>query len=270
MIPTVFITTYPREGVKAREWFLREAVNASVKNACYPCKVQVISGMDSNPSKRNRAVDLAEDIFVLLHDDCKPVKGFLRNFVAELEWCERFFKKPVIICPTQLPYLAPKNLLETYPELKNAANLMTSKEEYATYCRRYGIPFSGGEPVCHPPYLGPVKRSGTPITDDGHQLMLFCTRKKTMQLIGPCEEWGGKDFDDVDWGLRALMKGVKVLQSHTTYVMHLQGLTFNYPGVERLPSNAELFIRKWGREIFNKVQDGSVWVEMHEKQVEGA
>jgi hypothetical protein len=264
--PTVFITTYST-AVGAREWFLKEAVTASTKNALHPCNVEVISGLDSNPRKRNKAVDRAEDVFVLLHDDCKPLKGFLRNFVVELEWCESFFGKPVIICPTQLPYLVPKSVQEHYPQLKHSANLFTCQEEYKKFCNKYGVPLQDNEPVCHFPYCGLVQRSATPITDDGHQLMLFCTRKTTMEMVGPCEDWDGKDFDDVDWGLRALMKGVKVLQSHTTYVMHLQGLTFS---TLNRPSNAERFIKKWGREFFDRVQDGSKWIELHDSQMEGA
>jgi len=265
-VPSIFITTYPDKAIKPREWFLNEAINASKRNADYPCKIEVLSSMDSDPAKKNRAVEMAEDIFVLLHDDSKPAKGFLRNMVVELEWAEEYFKKPVIICPTDLPYFVPENLVEKYPELKPNRRLVTLRGEYERYSRHYGIPFDGEDLVCKPPYRGPIRRSGTPVTDDGHTLIIFCSRKRTMQIVGPCEEWSGSGYYDMDWGLRALMKGVKVLQSHTTYVMHLYGLSFGYR-IKRYPSNRDRFIEKWGMEFYKSVHDGSKWIELHEKQL---
>jgi hypothetical protein len=102
-------------------------------------------------------------------------------------------------------------------------------------------------------------------TDDGHALMMFISRKSFFNAIGHYDErYIGINFDDNDMGITALMKGKKNLKSQTSLIGHVQGLSFCSPNIKtRIMNNDNIFIEKWGRGIWDEMQNGSLWVRLH-------
>jgi hypothetical protein len=107
-----------------------------------------------------------------------------------------------------------------------------------------------------------------PFTDDGHQLMMFISRKEVFvggNGVGLCDEkflgWG---YDDSDWGIRALMLGKKNLKSQNSLIGHLQDFTCSQPKYKIMPcDNRKVFIDKYGQDTFNEMQTGQLWLRLH-------
>jgi hypothetical protein len=103
------------------------------------------------------------------------------------------------------------------------------------------------------------------ITDDGHQLMMFCASPRFFDAVGECDErFLGANYDDCDWGIRALLAGKKNLQSTGALVGHIAGFTFFGPAVlSSLGLNDRIFIDKWGQAVWDEMQTGSLWTRLH-------
>lgn len=213
-------------------------------------------------SGRNKVLDLASGSFVLLHPDVLVTRGWLRNFRRELEWAEEYFDAPAVITPTYVPYPLPSTMFNRYK-----AHYAIQEEKLASFAQACGVPFKKNEIICYRPYTGSILRSATAITDDGNQLMIFIASKRFIDVVGPWDEsFTARDYDDCDWGIRALMAGCKNLQSHTTFIHHLQG--HSYVPSSQLASNfpnQQTFIAKWGQQMLNDLTDGSLWIRLHDQ-----
>jgi GT2 family glycosyltransferase len=100
--------------------------------------------------------------------------------------------------------------------------------------------------------------------------MMWIARPEFFDAVGLCdEEMRGINFDDSDWGIRALLANKRNLQSCTALIGHVEGLTFFNPKYTQAPvDNAQVFIKKWGREMFDEMQTGTLWVRLHKEQDE--
>jgi len=191
-------------------------------------------------SGRNKVWSLVESkYFVLLHPDVKVTKGWLSTWIAELEMAEKRYGRPCVISPTFVPYP------------------LLDREAY----RRFSGP--GHFTVNHEINV----RSGPPgfWTDDGHQLMIFGASKWFRDVVGEWDErYTGANFDDCDMGITAIMKGCKNLISHRVYIHHLQGASIGFGVLRDRVTNAKVFIEKWGRQMFDEMQTGRLWIRLHE------
>jgi len=212
---------------------------------------------------RNIALDLAEtDYFVILDNDMRVPKGWLKNLLIEIKHAEEYFKAPCILTPSFIPYLEEPPITSKY---RNVLPL----REFVSYCRRYGIPCADdGVVSCLPPYTGPIRFSGTRVTDSGWRLANFIASKEASKLIGYSDEdmcgWWG---DDCDWAIRALKTPVKLLETHTVFIQHVESFTSG-PTMNMRINNTDVFIKKHGRKLFNEVVDGTIWPRLHREQLE--
>lgn len=219
----------------------------------------------------NRATALARvreaEYFVCLHNDVRPCPGWLRNVVTDLRNAEVIYGRGNVVCsPRHPPYhwLAPHpgarapwevwSLLqpEAEPKILTCAQMLG-------YCMSNGFRFDGRH------VLSPNE---TFTVDHGHQLMMYAAAPEFFDDIGGCDEsFVGVNFGDCDWGMRVLLTNKKNLISQGCLIQHIAGITFNNQGVrEHFDNNDQRFIQKWGMETFLQLQDGSVWIKLHQEQ----
>lgn len=230
---------------------------------------------DIQPSLRNKIVDLAEDdkYFVLLHNDVRVTVGWLDNLVNEMRNSEeKYGNGNCVITPRYIPYwyigsngerTENNNFIAKYPgfwdEFRNTVNCL-SLEAMRDFCNKWRFYFDGVN-VYSP-------HNSQYITDNGHQLMMFMGTNKVFRDIGECDEdFVGLNYDDQDWGIRALLAGKKNLQSQTSLIGHVEGLSFCHKNIyNKRSSNESVFINKWGKEMFDEMQTGKLWIRLHEEQ----
>ena len=174
----------------------------------------------------------------------------------------------VVISPRFIPYhyigsdgsrSENGNFKRKYPEIWNRIERdLFSTDHMRDWCNRWGFDFDGVS--VHSP-------SSSYLTDDGHQLMMYGGTKKFFQDIGPCDEnFIGKNYDDQDWGIRALLEGKKNLKSQGCLIGHIEGLSFLHPKVKNIISNDKIFVQKWGQNLFDEMQTGQLWLRLHKEQ----
>lgn len=232
---------------------------------------------DAQPSMRNKVIDLARasgcKAFVLLHNDVRPARGWFEHLIDDWREAEkRWGRDSSVISPHFIPY----HLTDPHPasgisqssalwkRLSTCANVLDTKAMTA-WCRPLRssqVRFIDDEVVC------PKKSS---IEDDGHILMMFIASPRFFDAVGGCDEsMTGTHFDDSDWGIRALRAGKRNLQSDGALVGHIAGFTINVnmPVTADRPraDNTQLFIAKWGREMFDEMQTGQLWKKLHREQ----
>ena len=228
---------------------------------------------DIQPSLRNKIVDHARatgcEGFVLLHNDVRLARGSLGHLVHDWRKAEkRAGKNRVIISPRYIPY----HLTEPHPEAATHSTFwetlrsngsVKSVDQMAEWCQPWGWKLEDHEVVC-------PKKSST--TDDGHMLMMFIASPRFFDDVGPCDEnFTGMNYDDSDWGIRALRANKKNLQSTGALVGHVSALTFG-PLVttevwrSRASHNDRVFIDKWGQTVFDEMQTGKLWLRLHQEQ----
>lgn len=226
---------------------------------------------DTQPSKRNKVVEHARasdcEAFVLLHNDVRLARGAMDHLVEDWRAAEKKFgRASTIVSPHYMPYHlgSPRPEAVTRPEIwDRLRGSAKSVEEMRALCRDWDATFEGEDVVC-------PRKSRT--TDDGHILMMFIAGPRFFDAVGPCDEsMTGFNFDDSDWGMRALMCGKRNLQSTGALVGHVSFLSFGPLMKSSVWSagaadNAKLFIDKWGREIFDEMQTGQLWIRLHEEQ----
>jgi GT2 family glycosyltransferase len=214
---------------------------------------------------RNIAVDLTEtDYFVLLDNDMKVPKGWLSNLLTEIQHAERLFKAPCVIRPSFMPYLGEPPITRD-AGYRNVLPL----SRFVAYCRNYGIPCtSEGVVLCRSPWTGDIRYSGTGVTDNGWSLSVWIANRKAFDIIGRSDEemhgWWG---EDVDWAIRALKTPVKLLESHTVFIQHVESFTSG-PTANMRINNADVFIKKHGIAVFNEVISGQIWPRLHCEQLQ--
>lgn len=229
---------------------------------------------DIQPSMRNKIIDLADDYFVLLHNDIRISVGWLTSLVADLEYAESIYNARCVMSPRFIPYHYIPGIIEfKYPEFSKLLEsnvCVSSIDKMRQWCDQWKFKFENNMVYSLPP--GSIH-----ITDDGHQLMMFISSKKfftggdgvdgRIDGIGYCDEkYVGWGYDDNDWGVTALMNGKKNLKSQTSLIGHIVSLTFGNPMVSVSLGNDNVFKNKWGDDIYNEMQTGQLWVRLHDKQ----
>ena len=262
---------YYAEGGSADELFDRLPKNVKI------IKNDRAGRNDIQPSLRNKVVELAEDgkYFILLHNDIRVTVGWLDNLGIEMKNSEeKYGKGNCVITPRYIPYwyigsngerIENNNFRAKYPEFwkefqDNVCCLNIDKMR--DFCNNWKFKFDGIN----------VYSDSTPncqyVTDDAHQLMMFMGTKKCFNDIGECDEsFVGINYDDQDWGIRALLADKKNLQSQTCLIGHVQGLSFCHKNISTKRScNDNVFINKWGRALFDEMQTGDLWTRLHNEQ----
>lgn len=231
---------------------------------------------DTQPSLRNKIIEHARasrcEAFVLLHNDIRLARGTLRNLVSDWRAAEgRWGHGKTIISPRFVPY----HLTMPDPEAFEHATFwddlainpnVKSAAEMATWCKPWGFTFDRGDMIAP---------EASEATDDGHQLMMFIAGPQFFDDVGPCDEnFTGANYDDSDWGIRALLAGKKNLQSTGALVGHIGGLSFSHkrkgPPAEiwrTIANNEQVFIAKHGQAIFDEMQTGQLWLRLHRDQI---
>lgn len=227
---------------------------------------------DIQPSMRNKIIDLADDYFILLHNDIRVSVGWLTSLVSDLRHAEYMYKDRCVMAPRFIPYHYIPGIIEPkYPEFQQLLEsnvCVSSVDKIRQWCNKNNFKFENNMVYSLP--------SGSEhITDDGHQLMMFISSKKFftggdgIDGIGYCDEkfigWG---YDDNDWGITALKKNKKNLKSQTSLIGHISSLTFGNPKVVGHISlgNDNVFKDKWGNDIFNEMETGQLWIRLHNEQ----
>lgn len=229
---------------------------------------------DIQPSLRNKIIDMANTTnpFVLLHNDIRVSIGWLESLVAEIDNAEkRWGKGNVVISPRFIHYHTPYHIRIISDEFSNWSRSYTGRildaNKMREWCKQWNFDFDNGNNVHS---LNPVS-----ITDDGHQLMMFISRKEffvgnnNTNGIGYCDEsFSGTGYDDNDWGIRALMAGKKNLKSQSSLIGHIEGLSFGHKNIpSNTADNAKIFKKKWGDVIFDEMQTGQLWIRLHQIQI---
>ncbi len=230
--------------------------------------------VDTQPSLRNKTIDHARasdcEALVLLHNDVRLARGSLGHFVKDWRAAEKRSPSGAIVSPRYIPY----HLTEPRPEavtrdafwntLRTNINVK-SADQMAAWCSSWGWQLDDDREVVCP------KDSST--TNDGHMLMMFVASPRLFDDVGLCDEnFTGLNYDDSDWGIRALLCGKRNLQSTGALVGHVGGLTFGTAAYleawrSKASDNAQVFISKWGRALFDEMETGQLWIRLHREQV---
>jgi hypothetical protein len=214
---------------------------------------------DTQPSQRNKVLDevraRGDDPFVLIHNDVRPAVGWLDRLVEDLSWAEdRWGPGSSIVAPRYVPF---HHLERARPAWFGLREFKTA-EQMAEWCARWSFPFDGERVVCP---------TWEPPTDSGHQLMMFAARPSFFDEIGGCDEaFTGSNYDDSEWGMRALMLNKRNLVSNTALMGHIEGLSFGLAGPRERASNENVFVAKWGQDLFDELNSGRLWARLHEEQ----
>jgi hypothetical protein len=230
---------------------------------------------DTQPGLRNKIVDHARsskdcEAFLLLHNDVRLPRGFLECLVKDWRKAEKKWgTSKAIVSPRYIPYHLttprPEAILrEAYWEKLKSNACVKSSDEMRAWCREWNFSFGDdGEVIC-------PDRSST--TDDGHQLMMFIAGAHFFDDVGPCDEdYSGLNYDDCDWGMRALMKGKRNLQSTGALLGHIASLSFGPlvttpEWLAKAADNGKIFVAKWGQALFDEMQTGHLWQRLHREQ----
>lgn len=262
-VPYDITVVYYDEDDAVRELFERLPKEVKIIRNNRPGKPDIQSSM------RNKVVDLAEDHFILLHNDIRVTVGWLDNIVNDMEYSERHYGYGnAVLSLRYIPYwyigsngerTENGNFRAKYPYLwdRLGSNVNYSIEAMRGWCKNWNFKFDGVN--VYSPNNYPY------VTDDGHQLMMFMGTKKFFRDIGECDEnFVGWNYDDQDWGIRALLAGKKNLKSQTCLIGHIEGLSFFHPKIfYKKCINDQIFIQKWGRPLFDEMQTGQLWIRLH-------
>ena len=226
---------------------------------------------DLPPSMRNKVVEEARrsgcDLMVLLHNDIRPARGWLLRLVSDIRWAESTWGQgSSLVTPRYVPYhlVKPHDAAlrseAFWSALGQSASVLTV-DGMRRFCAQHGLPLRCERVHC-PAYKQP--------TDDGHQLMMFACRPDYFDAFGLCDEgYTGREYDDCDWGIRALRAGKRNLLSQTAIIGHLEGMTFASRGIVSAgtrETNRDVFLRKWGSAMLDELEAGSLWPRLHHEQ----
>ncbi len=227
--------------------------------------------VNDNPAKcystlMNKAICSAKsDPFVCLHGDMKVTKNWLKTLVEEHKYCEEYFGCPCCLIPSFLHYEVEENHI-VWKE--GGSNLLTPAQ-MRKVCFRYHIPYRPGTGVISKlPYKGPIKISGTRISDDGSNMMSFIITHAFFKTAGLYDEdFTSFGWEDNEMGIRALMKGLKVLKTHSVFVHHAPAASAGRgPGHTSGANPHDVFVKKYGKQAWNAMESGQLWITLHKKQ----
>lgn len=214
---------------------------------------------DTQPSQRNKVLDVARSDgdapFILLHNDVRPALGLCDRMIADLNWAEnRWGAGSSIVAPRYIPF----HCLDAPGAAWASLQMFKTADQMAAWCAPWRFPFDGARVVC-PEWAAPV--------DNGHQLMMFIARPSFFDTVGVCDEaFTGLNYDDSEWGMRALMDGKRNLTSQTALLGHIEGFSFGIAGPITPMDNEAVFVAKWGRALFDELVSGRLWLRLHEEQ----
>lgn len=216
---------------------------------------------DIQPSQRNKVLDVArgfgDEPFALVHNDVMPGAGWLDRLLEDLKWAEnRWGIGSSVISPRYIPF----HRADTISKWPDPVLFKTAEEMEACCTEQLGLEFNrdAGHVVC-PAWLPP--------TDDGHQLMMFVARPSFFDGVGECDEcFAGFNYDDCEWGMRALMAGKKNLISQSAFMGHVATMSFGLAGALAPTDNEKVFVAKWGRALFDELITGKLWLRLHAEQ----
>jgi hypothetical protein len=249
-------------------WTETDALWADLEKKLVPVGVTAVRNdrphrPDTQPSQRNKVLELArasgDEPFVLLHNDVRPAFGWLDRIGRDLEEGERRWgRSSSIVSPRYIPFhktYVP--VWDAIPDVHMAS--LKTEAAMAEWCKETGFSFANGSVVC-PPW--------TAFTDDGHQLMMFATRPSFFEAVGECDEtFLGANYDDSDWGIRALKAGKRSLVSQSCLMGHAENLSFRYAKEMTPADNQATFVAKWGPEVFESLLSGKLWPKLHREQL---
>lgn len=223
------------------------------------------------PAGANYAIEnMHGDYLFLSHTDMLMAWNWLECLVENLESIEANYGVPSSTCP----------ILLFYPKKQDApprqlVHDVRSIEGIKAYMEMHRVPYRmwGELPIV-------VSRSGN-ISDNGWRLGgAYMASKSFFDEVGPYDPILNR-MNDKSYGIRALMTDCKVTKSNHVYLHHLSGLHAS-SGVYRGKYFAKQlsperrgkgtygqFKLKWGNTIFKKVQDGTIWIELHSAQKYG-
>ena len=233
------------------------------------------------PAGANTAIEhLTNDYMFLSHTDMLMSHNWLTSLVQDLENIENSHKVPAATYPLLLPY--PR--LETTPphetmfrSIRTLSGLQ-DKSIVQGYMDFHGVPHETWEgrelAVC---------RSGN-ITDNGWRLGgAYIASKKFFNEVGPYEPLINR-ANDKAYAIKALMTRCKVMTSNDAYLHHIGGLHgisgcyggegYYEDGEHKSYGSKELgpfyqIKKTYGLTVWRKIQDGSIWGELHATQPRG-
>ncbi len=212
----------------------------------------------------NTSIQSSEsDPFVCLHGDMKVTKNWLKTLVAEHHYCEEYFGIPCCLIPTFLHYAIPKN----HMLWKEGGTNLITHATLRKLCFRYNIPYRPSIGVISRlPYKGPIKRSGTEITDDGAHMMSYIVSKSFFEKSGLYDvDFTGRE--DNEMGIRALMRGLKVLTTHNVFIHHAPSASVGRGSLlSSGRSPYDVFLEKYDKKVWDEMESGHLWITLHGKQ----
>jgi GT2 family glycosyltransferase len=232
---------------------------------------------DAQPSMRNKVLDLSREsgckAFVLLHNDVRPARGWLELLVDDWREAEkRWGKGSSIVSPRLIPY----HWSAPHPEsgvrgdsdlwskrLPAGRDAMTTEQIKAWCARQHSdeVRFRH-DAVCCP--------KSSKIKYDGRELMMFMAGPRFFDAVGGCDEsMTGVNYDDTDWAIRAYQAGKRNLQSHGSLIGHVGAFTLNHTTASAdrpRADNAQIFITKWGRDLWDEMHAGKLWSRLQRDQ----
>lgn len=224
------------------------------------------------PAGVNHAIEnMRGDYMFVSHTDMLMGWNWLDCLMLNLQSDEIKEGFPCATCPT----------LIFYPEKKSdIINLVdeTRRNGVQNYMEKHRIPYKmwDDRPIA-------VSRPGE-VTDNGWRLGgAYIASKRFFDEVGLYDPIINR-MNDKSYGIRALMTDCRVSHSNRVYLHHFSGLHTGGSGVygieyfaKQLPKDRirpdlgtyAQFKLEWGTKIFKKVQDGTIWIELHEIQRKG-
>lgn len=218
---------------------------------------------------RNVAIEDAKNTFVILDNDMKVNHRWLINLMIELKLAEKYFGFPCAISYSQMPYL------EEGAIKSGAWGNVVNVAEFIKWIRQYipGMVVSN-EGIVHnkKPFEGEIKISGTGVTYSGWRLSNFIANKgfvRKAQEMGAgfsSEDLSGWYGEDMEWAVRVFNTPCRLLESNTVFMQHIMGFTSGTTMNDRV-NNGDILLKKLGRDVFNGIVDGSIWVKLRQDQI---
>ena len=220
--------------------------------------VSKVGRPDRPPSIRNRVVNIVRggtySPFVLLHNDVQPAHGWLDRLVKDLRWAEdRWGFGSSIVTPRLVPYESSTMIGQII------GTRVLARPRMNAWCLKHRVERKEDGRLACPRWAPP--------SDDGHQLTQFIARPVFFDQVGPCDEtFEGINYDDSDWGIRALLAGKHSLISTTGLVGHAEGTTAGVrgDGEKEIALNRARYVEKWGERGLEELHTGAVWRQLRD------
>lgn len=224
------------------------------------------------PAGANHAIEhMSGDYLFLSHTDMLMGWRWLDCLVLNLQSVEIKEGVPCATCPTLLFY--PR---KTGDSTKKSSDETRAKGVQA-YMEKHKIPYRMWGDISIAVSL-PGK-----VTDNGWRLGgAYLASRRFFDDVGPYDPLINRG-NDKSYGIKALMTDCHVSNSNMVCLHHLSAL-HAHSGVyssgyfaKQLPKHRRglglggyaQFKYKWGTKVFKKVQDGTIWIELHEAQRKG-